>query len=266
MNEVVVSENQLTADIDFKAKATEWLQNMGTQLPPAQTAQFLELCQCYKLNPFKREIYAVGYGNKFNIIVGYEVYLKRAERTGKLDGWQCVVNDDGTKAKITIWRKDWSHPFEHVVFMNEVRQNSPIWQKMPTFMMRKVCVEQGMRLAFPDEMGGMPYCEEEVSYDRIIQSEDLRPVNDACAEQVRAEDNYRDADVMQENKKQKASDLATAQDKMKLKNLLENYENDLSGKPYELSCEALADNDPAKISEMLGRCISYLGKKGIKVA
>ena len=140
----VAQETQVSADFDYKAKALEWLRNMGTQLPQQQAAQFLELCQCYKLNPFKREIYAVGYGNKFNIIVGYEVYLKRAERTGKLNGWRCETNEDGTKAKVTIHRKDWQYPFEHEVLMGEVRQNSPIWQKMPTFMMKKEYLKENL--------------------------------------------------------------------------------------------------------------------------
>lgn len=245
-NEVMVAQdNQI---IDFKAKATEWLQNMGTQLPPAQTSQFLELCQAYKLNPFKREIYAVGYDNKFNIIVGYEVYLKRAERTGKLNGWKCVTNEDNTKAKVTIYRKDWQYPFEHEVILSEVKQNSPIWQKMQTFMMKKVCIEQGFRLCFPDEMGGMPYGEEEVPYDRIIQS-DVE-------------------ETLEESKEKPIKNVTPTNDKdrLDLKKILETYESALEGVPYNLSCEALAENDPAKITEMLGRCKVYLGKKGIKVA
>ena len=255
-NEVaVMPENQID-NFDYKAKATEWLQNMGTQLPPAQTSQFLELCQAYKLNPFKREIYAVGYGNKFNIIVGYEVYLKRAERIGRLDGWQCVADNEGKRAKITIWRKDWSHPFEHEVFMNEVRQNSPIWQKMPIFMMKKVCIEQGFRLCFPDEMGGMPYGEEEVPYDRVIdtpQERNVTPQPEYLSEQIRQEENI--AEVQEES-----------EERQQLKTILSKYETALNGVPYDLSCEALAEGNPAKISEMLGRCKTYLGKKGIQVA
>ena len=248
--DVAVVNNQIAEVEDFKAKATEWLQNMGTQLPPAQTAQFLELCQAYKLNPFKREIYAVGYGNKFNIIVGYEVYLKRAERTGKLNGWKCETNSDNTKAKVTIWRKDWQYPFEHEVILNEVRQNSPIWQKMQTFMMKKVCIEQGFRLCFPDEMGGMPYGEEEVPYDRVIQPQE-RNVTPEVEEVVEKP----------EPKKVIAND-----DRIRLKKIVENHEKDLQGKAFDLCCEALAENDPAKITEMLNRSIVYLGKKGIKVA
>lgn len=250
MNEITVQENQQI--VDYKAKATEWLQNMGTALPPQQTVQFLELCQAYKLNPFKREIYAVSYKDKFNIIVGYEVYLKRAERTGKLNGWQCVANDDGTKARVTINRKDWSNPFIHEVFMNEVRQNSPIWQKMPIFMMKKVCIEQGFRMCFPDEMGGMPYGEEEVSYDeKVIQPEE--PKQEFKSANLTVEQNGDEREFK------------------RLSQLVNRYEKELSSAkqkptPYDRCCKALAENDTAKISEMLNRCIDYLGKKGIKVA
>lgn len=251
----VTQENQI---IDFKAKATEWLQNMGTKLPPQQTAQFLELCQAYKLNPFKHEIYAVGYGGKFNIIVGYEVYIKRAERIGKLDGWKCVTNDNNTKAKITIYRKDWKYPFEHEVLMDEVKQISPIWGKMPIFMMKKVCIEQGFRLCFPDEMGGMPYGEEEVSYDTMIASEkNITPEEKIPAEVIEGE-------LVDETP-------APNNDRQKLKTIIEKYEKEMnvenpSGNPYDLACEALAENDPTKIANMLSRSIAYLGHKGIKVA
>ena len=253
----VTQENQI---IDFKAKATEWLQNMGTKLPPQQTAQFLELCQAYKLNPFKREIYAVGYGNKFNIIVGYEVYIKRAERLQKLDGWKCITNENNTKARITIYRKDWKYPFEHEVLMEEVKQSSPIWQKMPIFMMKKVCIEQGFRLCFPDEMGGMPYGEEEVPYDedKVIASEkNITPEEEIPAEVIEGE-------LVDDTPPQN-------DDRQKLKTIIEKYEKEMnvqnqSGNPYDLACEALAENDPVKISNMLSRSIAYLGHKGIKVA
>lgn len=251
----VTQENQI---IDFKAKATEWLQNMGTKLSPQQTAQFLELCQAYKLNPFKREIYAVGYNGKFNIIVGYEVYIRRAERIGKLDGWKCVTNDNNTKAKITIYRKDWKYPFEHEVLMEEVKQSSSIWSKMPIFMMKKVCIEQGFRLCFPDEMGGMPYGEEEVSYDTVIASEkNITPEDEVPAEVIEGE-------LVDETP-------ASNNDRQILKTIIEKYEKEMnvdtsSGNPYDKCCEALAENDPKKISDMIARSIKYLGHKGIKVA
>ena len=50
-----------------------------------------------------------------------------------------------------------------------------------------------------------------------------------------------------------------------LKKIVEKYSADLEGKPLDMSCEALADNDEEKINEMLSRCTTYLGRKGVKV-
>lgn len=236
MNDVTLVNNQI-AEVDFKSKAVEYLNNMGTKLPPAQSAQFLELCQAYKLNPFKREIYAVGYGNKFNIIVGYEVYLKRASRTGLLNGWHCETNDNGTKAKVTIYRKDWQYPFEHEVLLDEVKQNSPIWQKMQTFMMKKVCIEQGFRLCFPDEMGGMPYGEEEVSYDRVVEPEERNVTPEPEIES--------DAD--------------------KLKKLLNSYPNKISDEVKNMCQQALDYNNADDISDKLSRLTVYLQRQGVRL-
>ena len=76
---------------------------------------------------------------------------------------------------------------------------------------------------------------------------------------------------MQMNNMQTASNLATSQDKQKLKDIIEKYESVMTRSeqkptPYDQCCEALAENDPAKISNMLSRSIAYLGKQGIQVA
>lgn len=242
---------------DYKAIAIEYLKGMGMNLPTKYANQFLEVCKAYNLNPFKRECYAVGYGDNWNIITGYEVYIKRAERTGKLDGWECHVegsNDNELRAVITIYRKDWSHPFTHIVYFNEAVQKkkdgsvNTMWFKMKTFMLRKVCIAQGFRLCFPDELGGMPY------------------TSDELPEIEKVERNVTPTTEYVENNESKASRPVEEENRRKLKQIIETYEVQLSGTPYELSCEALAENDPMKISEMLGRCTVYLGKKGIKVA
>lgn len=178
MNEVIVKNNetQVVENIDYKAKAIEYLNSMGNKLPAKHQTQFLELAQAYGLNPFKREIYAVGYGENWNIITGYEVYLKRAERIGKLNGWKATIAGSGETmtATVTIYRKDWEHPFEHTVLFSEVCQKTKdgklntIWAKMPSFMCRKVAIAQAFRLCFPDEFGGMPYIADEMpSYEEL---------------------------------------------------------------------------------------------------
>lgn len=137
---------------------------------------FMGLCQTYGLNPLKKEIYFVKYGNQAgSIVVGYETYIKRAERSGRLDGWEVELGKDeiGQKATITIHRKDRSHPFVWTVYRTEFDSGKANWAKMPLFMLRKVAISQGFRLAFPEEMGGMPYIPEEING---TVSEDLKNV------------------------------------------------------------------------------------------
>ncbi|QOQ95363.1 recombinase RecT [Helicobacter cinaedi] len=115
------------------------------------------------LNPFLREIYAVGYKDKFNIIIGYNAYLKRAEMTGLLGYWNHWTEGTGEnmKAVIEIHRKDFTGPFRHEVYLAEYKQDTQIWRSKPITMIKKVAVAQGFRLAFPTEFGSMPYIQEE---------------------------------------------------------------------------------------------------------
>jgi phage recombination protein Bet len=142
---------------------------LASQLTEPEKLQFIEIAQAFKLNPFKREIYVAVYGEgeyrRLSIITGYEVYLKRADRTGKLDGWKAWVEGEGEamKALVEIHRKDWAEPFIHEVYWCEAVQKkkdgSPtsFWTKQPKFQLKKVAISQGFRLAFPDELGGLPY-------------------------------------------------------------------------------------------------------------
>ena len=181
MNEIVKSETKAVAKRDnisaIDLRATEYLNSLGFKFSPAESKRFLEICRAYQLNPFKREIYGIqGWdsekGDILTIIVGYEVYLKRAERTGKLDGYEKTVDfdKDGNlfSATVTIYRKDWSHPFTHTIYANEFtrkkKDGTPMkmWATMPIFMLIKVCIAQAFRLCFPDEMGGLPLIAEEI--------------------------------------------------------------------------------------------------------
>lgn len=166
--------NQLAKSDQFdKKKLSEYLDAMGLapKLSDKEKMQFIEIAAAYELNPFKREIYCAKYGDQLSIIVGYETYIKRAERSGTLDGWSVVtegnVADNTLKAIITIYRKDRKYPFVHEVFYSEYVQKSngqpnKFWQKAQT-MTKKVAMAQGFRLCFSDELGGMPYTSEEIN-------------------------------------------------------------------------------------------------------
>lgn len=142
---------------------------LASELTEAEKLQFIEIAQAFKLNPFKREIHVAVFGEgenrRMSIVVGYETYLKRAERTGKLDGWNVSIDGEGENmvAIVEIWRRDWSHSFRHQVYWREAvqkkRDGTPtsFWAKQPRLMLRKVALAQGFRWAFPEDLSGLPY-------------------------------------------------------------------------------------------------------------
>lgn len=178
-NEITTTEEQ----VDDKM-LSKYLKVMGIapKLTESEQEQFISISRMYGLNPFKREIYCTVYGEgqykQFSIITGYEVYIKRAERSGQLNGWHAtttgsVANGD-LKAIVTIHRKDREHPFIWEVFYDECVQKTKagvvtkFWEKA-NFMTKKVCISQAFRLCFSDELGGMPYTSDEMPNEETTQ-------------------------------------------------------------------------------------------------
>ena len=157
-----------------KELALSYLKSMGLNIPEQFQTQFIEIAAAMNLNPFLNEIHAISYNTKegpvFKCVTGYMVYIKRAERSGKLNGWEVSSQNIGGQmvSTVTIYRKDWEKPFRHSVRFNEVAQYTPdgnlsrLWRKMPAFMCEKACISQGFRLCFPDDLAGMPYTKEEL--------------------------------------------------------------------------------------------------------
>jgi len=166
-NEIVKQDKVTDADL------TMHLENLGLlkDLTAGEKNSYLQIAKAFNLNPFKREIHVSKYNGQMSIITGYEVYIKRAERTGQLDGWNVTTSGtvkDGTlKAVITIHRKDRAHPFvweaEYSEFVQKTKEGNvtKFWQKA-TMMIKKVAISQGFRLCFSDELGGMPYTSDEM--------------------------------------------------------------------------------------------------------
>ena len=167
MNELIKS-NQ----VDYKQLALDYLRlNKLNNLTSEEQEQFVSLCVMHGLNPLKREIYAVKYGNTFNIIVGYEVYLKRAWASGLCDG----VEVDFDKSEPTnpvcivkVYRKNTKKPITVSCIYKEYNTNKNLWASKPQTMLRKVAVSQALRLAFADVIDGLPYVEEELLDDKPV--------------------------------------------------------------------------------------------------
>jgi phage recombination protein Bet len=171
-NELVKQQAATITDADLIMH----LENMGLikDLTTGEKNTFIQIAKAFNLNPFKREIYVNKYNGVMSIITGYETYIKRAERSGQLDGWECITKGEvatkDLKAILTIYRKDRSRPFvweaeynEYVQLTREGNVNK-FWQKAKT-MIKKVVMAQGFRLCFNDELGGMPYTPEETGKD-----------------------------------------------------------------------------------------------------
>lgn len=267
-NEIaVMQKTEVIQPVEMKT-ITEYLDTTGLtkQLLPNEKAMFVNMARDYGLNPFKREIYCTVYGEgqwrQCSIVTGYEVYLKRAERIGKLNGWNAEISgklEDGTlAATVTIHRKDWEHPFKHTAYYVECVQKSKktgqpnaVWAKMPIFMTKKVAIAQAFRLCFSDEFGGMPYTNDELGVEQ-------------AAPQV-------ERNVTPEVEVKKEEVAPTVDEREVLKKIISTYEEPLTNTdnkptPYDMCCEALAENDPDKIHNMIQRSFAYLGRKGIQVA
>lgn len=191
-------KNELTTVSESvnEKKLIEYLDVMGIspKLTESEKIQFLNIAMLNGLNPFKREIFCSVYGSgeykQLSIITGYEVYIKRAERSGQLDGWHATttgsVSAGDLKAVVTIHRKDRKHPFVWEVFYDECVQKTKagavtkFWEKS-NFMTKKVAISQAFRLCFSDELGGMPYTSDEMPQ----QTEDVS--HEVVTESVKTE-------------------------------------------------------------------------------
>lgn len=145
---------------------SEDIKNLFCPLATAkEVALGLGIVKSLNLNPFLREVYFIKYSqnDKMQIVVGYEVYIKRAERTGLLKGWKAGIKKDDGVAWVEIKRADWDEPFYWEVALSEFDKKQSTWKQIPTFMAKKVAIAQGFRLCFSTELSGMPYTSDEVT-------------------------------------------------------------------------------------------------------
>jgi phage recombination protein Bet len=147
----------------------KFLSASQSKLLPEEKTMFSHIARALNLNPFLRQIYVIAYntqqGRKLSIIVSYMEYIKRALRTGLVNGWHAEpVYDENGKldgSKITIFRKDWSTQFEWTVRFSEFDKKNSIWQQQPSFQITKVAISQGFRLCFPEETADLPLSDAE---------------------------------------------------------------------------------------------------------
>jgi len=214
-----VDKDELEKALKSFVASNDLFQKVG----PAKVEAFFQVARAFGLNPFKREIHAVPHYDKqtgtynLTIITGYEVYLKRAEESGKWGGFtiksEVIPNEwvycdeprytwvfvhkqpaagiyySNSKITVTVHRKDWKQPYEHEVFLNEIIQYSQPWKKQPQYMGKKVGLEQALRWVFPDQVGGLPYTDDELpveTKDRVSEAKTVQIKEEKPQEPIKA--------------------------------------------------------------------------------
>lgn len=146
------TEDQMSLITDVVAKGAT----------PDELKLFLYRCQNMGLDPLKPgQIHFVKYNpsSPGTIVVGIEGFRAIAHRSGKLSGISRGVTRDEKGKVISAWaevhRSDWQHPAKEEVPMSEYNTSRGPWLKMPETMLKKVAEAAALRMAFPNELGGV---------------------------------------------------------------------------------------------------------------
>lgn len=196
-----------SAELAIKQYSAEKLallkQHVAKDLNQSQVEYFLEFCAYRKLNPFTGQIHAVvrnqrGSGDtwekKLVIQTGINGYRAIAERTGNYAPSsrtpEFEYDADHTKlwggktAKavpyaVTVWLKKFSHGTWHefpsrALFSEfvQLKKNGDVvdmWQKMPHNQLEKCAEAKGLRMAFPEELGGI-YVDAEIANEETTDA------------------------------------------------------------------------------------------------
>jgi len=133
---------------------------------------FLYRCKKLGLDPLKPgQIYFIKYGNSpGTIIIGIEGFRARAAKTGKLNGIKrgALRGADGSLigAFAEVYRSDWKECAREEVSLSEYSTGKNNWAKMPETMIKKVAEAAALRMAFPDDLGGV-YTKEEMEQAEV---------------------------------------------------------------------------------------------------
>ena len=128
---------------------------------PNELKLFLYRCRVMGLDPLRSgQIYFVKYGNNpGTVVVGLDGFRSRASKTGKLAGIKRGAIKDDKGKLIGAWaevsRSDWKDTAREEVALAEYNTGKAMWAKMPETMLKKVAECAALRMAFPDELGGV---------------------------------------------------------------------------------------------------------------
>jgi len=180
-NQPVVS---LAEKFGFTEKQLDLIKRtVAKQATDDELELFFYRCKELDLNPLMPgEVFFVKYGsNPGTIITGLDGFRKRAHRTGQLSGIKrgVIRNEKGecTGGWADIYHKEWTEPAHEEASVREYTTGKGNWLKMPETMIKKVAEVAALRMAFPNQLGGI-YIREEMREIKDVESEveqELKP-------------------------------------------------------------------------------------------
>lgn len=227
----------------------------ASKVSDKEVEMYMQLCKAQKLNPFIKEAYLVKYGNSpANMIVGKDVFTKRAVKNPKFQGFEAgIIVANRKTGEITfrigtfyykkleelvggycnVYIKDWSVPLQHTVDFDEFSSGQSTWKKMPATMIRKVALVQALREAFPADFQGL--------YDSSEMGTDIPEDNNNYIEVEETENEV--INVISEAQRRRMFAKANGLDIEVVKNIVAKYgyesTKDVSKDDYQKICEEI---------------------------
>lgn len=128
---------------------------------PEELKLFLYRCKSMGLDPLRPGfVHFIKYGSSpGTIVTGVDGFRAIAHRSGKLAGIKrgAIKNDQGelVGAWAEVYRSDWTHPAREEIPRSEYDTGKGTWAKLPETMLKKVAECAALRMAFPNDLGGV---------------------------------------------------------------------------------------------------------------